>query len=145
MENKPIEQSNAQINEKEQKFNDIALKINQIDEKIKYLEEIKNNFDQIIKQGTPETLLSIDNNQEILDKKMNYLKLNQELYNIKKPEINIRFQFKNKEKNIIFEELSKNNNNETNDNYFQIDSEAFNYGNNNKNNLYKSERLYKIN
>ena len=144
MENISIEQSNAQINEKEQKFNDIALKINQIDKKIKYLEEIKNNFDQIIKQGTPETLLSIDNNQEILDKKMNYLKLNQELYNIKKPEINLKLQLKNKAKNIFFEELSTNNNIENNDNYFQIDIEAFNYGNNNKNNLYKSEGLYKI-
>ena len=145
MENKQIkEQSNPQINDKELKINDINDKVNQIDEKIKYLEEIKNNFDQIIKQGTPETLLSIDKNQEILDKKMNYLKLNQELYNIKKPEISLKLQLKNKLKNIFIEDLSNNNNNNENiDNYFQIDMEAFNYGNNNKNNLYQSEGLLK--
>ena len=111
---------------------------------LKYFDDTKDNYDKLFIHENIENIHLIENNLDIIDKKMNYLKLNKELYNTKKPDINSKLQLKRQTRNIIIEELTKNNNNENKDSYFNIDPEAFNYSNNNKNLLYKSEGLENI-
>ena len=118
-------------------------KMNEIEEKNKYLENAKKSYEKIFAHEFIENVKIIENNQDVLDKKMNYLKLNKELFNNKKPELNSILQLKKRTKERIYEEISENNK-EYDDDYFHIDMEAYNYCNNNKNNIYKSYGLKKI-
>ena len=139
--------NNKESNEENKENNidiDINRKMDEIDSKYKYLEENKNNFDKILLHSLMENIKIIDTNQELQESKINYFKLNKELNNIKKPELDLNLQFKKQIKNIIFEEMLNNNNNENMEKYFKIEEDAYNYGNNNKNNLYKSRGLIKI-
>ena len=139
--------NNKESNEENKENNidiDINRKMDEIDSKYKYLEENKNNFDKILLHSLMENIKIIDTNQELQESKINYFKLNKELNNIKKPELDLNLQFKKQIKNIIFEEMLNNNNNENMEGYFKIEEDAYNYGNNNKNNLYKSRGLIKI-
>ena len=131
-------------NDQKSNSNDNMLKINEIDKKFKFFDDTKDNYDKLFIHENIENIHLIENNLDIIDKKMNYLKLNKELYNTKKPDINSKLQLKRQTRNIIIEELTINNNNENKDSYFNIDPEAFNYSNNNKNLLYKSEGLENI-
>ena len=148
MENNKENQFNNKESNEENKENNIDIDINrkmdEIDSKYKYLEENKNNFDKILLHSLMENIKIIDTNQELQESKINYFKLNKELNNIKKPELDLNLQFKKQIKNIIFEEMLNNNNNENMEGYFKIEEDAYNYGNNNKNNLYKSRGLIKI-
>ena len=81
----------------------------------------------------------------MIDKKLNFLKLNKDLYNIKKPELDIKLQLKKQTKNLFLEELSNSNIQEENsDSYFNLSPEAFEYNSNNKNKLYKSDGLLNV-
>ena len=125
-------------------INDNMEIMNNMDVKFKYFEDTKDNYDKLFIHENVENMHLVENNLDIIDKKMNYLKLIKEFYNNKKPELNIKLQLKKQTKNILIEELTKNNNNDNKDSYFNIDPEAYNYSNNNKNILYKSEGLAKI-
>ena len=125
-------------------INDNMEIMNNMDIKFKYFENTKDNYDKLFIHENVENMHLIENNLDIIDKKMNYLKLIKEFYNNKKPELNIKLQLKKQTKNVLLEELAKNNNNDNKDSYFNIDPEAFNYCNNNKNILYKSEGLANI-
>ena len=135
-----------ELNEQNKENNEnISKKMIEIDSKYKYLEENKNIVDKIVIHSLMENIKIIGSNQDIIENKINYLKLNKELNNIKKPELDLKLQLKKHTKNIIFEEMLNNNNERNNmDEYFKIEDEAFNYGNNNKNILYKSRGLIKI-
>ena len=86
----------------------------------------------------------MEGNLDIMEKKMNYLKLSKDFYNNKNPELDLKFQLKKQTKNIIIEEQLSINNNENYDDYFCIKPEALNYSNNNNNIFYKSEELPNI-
>ena len=146
MENKKDNPINIkELNEVNNESNDnISKKMIEINSKYKYLEENKNIVDKIVIHSLMENIKIIGSNQDILENKINYLKLNKELNSIKKPELDLKLQLKKQTKNIIFEEMVNNNNKENMENYFKIEDDAFNYGNNNKNNLYKSRGLIKI-
>ena len=118
------------------------IKMNNINNKFDYFQNTKDNYDKLFIHEYIENVQLIENNQEIIDKKLNYLKLNKDLYNnIKKPEIDIKLKLKKQTKNLFIEELSNSSNDkENNDSYFKISSEAFNI-NNNKNKLYKADEL----
>ena len=121
------------------------LKLNNINNKFDYFQNTKDNYDKLFIHEYIENLHLIENNQEMIDKKLNFLKLNKDLYNIKKPEININLQLKKQTKNLFIEELSNTNNKEDNsDSYINISPKAFEYGSNDKNKLYKSDGLYKV-
>ena len=134
------------LNEQNKENNEnLSKKITEIDSKYKYLEENKNIVDKIVIHSLMENIKIIGSNQDIIENKINFLKLNKELNNIKKPELDLKLQLKKQTKNIIFEEMLNNNNERNNmDEYFKIEDDAFNYGNNNKNILYKSRGLIKI-
>ena len=135
-----------ELNEQNKENNEnLSKKITEIDSKYKYLEENKNIVDKIVIHSLMENIKIIGSNQDIIENKINFLKLNKELNNIKKPELDLKLQLKKQTKNIIFEEMLNNNNERNNmDEYFKIEDDAFNYGNNNKNILYKSRGLIKI-
>ena len=121
------------------------LKLNNINNKFDYFQNTKDNYDKLFIHEYIENLHLIENNQEMIDKKLNFLKLNKDLYNIKKPEININLQLKKQTKNLLIEELSNTNNKEDNsDSYINISPKALEYGSNDKNKLYKSDGLYKV-
>ena len=123
---------------------EIKKTMSEIEEKNKYLEIAKKHYETIFAQEFIENVKITESCQEVIDKKMDYLRLSKELYNNKKPELNSILQLKKKTKERIYEEISENNK-EYDDDYFHIDSEAYNYCNNNKNNIYKSFfRLNKI-
>ena len=134
------------LNEQNKENNEnLSKKMVEIDLKYKYLEENKNIVDKIVIHSLMENIKIIGSNQDIIENKINFLKLNKELNNIKKPELDLKLQLKKQTKNIIFEEMLNNNNERNNmDEYFKIEDDAFNYGNNNKNILYKSRGLIKI-
>ncbi len=119
-------------------------RINVMEEKFKYFEETKDNYDKLFIHANVENMQLIENNLDIIDKKIDYLKLNKEFYNNKKHELNLKLQRKKQTKNLFIEELVINNNNENKDSYFNIEPEAYNYSSNNKNILYKSEGLVNI-
>ena len=133
-------------NSKNDKMDEIDKRMNEIDDKLKYFESVKENYDKLFLHENIENIHLIQNNQTINEKKIEYLKLNKEFHNIKKPELDFKLQLKKQIKNLIIEELATNNNNK-NDNincYFRIEPDAFKYGSNNKNILYKSEGLANI-
>ena len=140
---------NINTNQEEQKStknkSDInIIKMNNINDKFNYLNNTKDNYDKLFIHEYIENIQLIENNQEIIDKKLNYLKVNKDYYNIKRPENDIKLKFKKQLKNLFFEELANNGKkDENNGSYFNINPDAFNC-NNNKNNLYKSDGLYDI-
>ena len=138
---------NEMINKQEQppeSKNIKELKLNNINNKFDYFKNTKDNYDKLFIHEYIENIHLIENNQEMIDKKLNFLKLNKDLYNIKKPELNIKLQLKKQTKNLFLEELSNANIQENSDNYFNLSPEAFEYNYNNKNKLYKSDGLLNI-
>ena len=138
---------NEMINKQEQppeSKNINELKLNNINNKIDYFKNTKDNYDKLFIHEYIENIHLIENNQEMIDKKLNFLKLNKDLYNIKKPELDIKLQLKKQTKNLFLEELSNANIQENSDNYFNLSPEAFEYNYNNKNKLYKSDGLLNI-
>ena len=138
---------NEMINKQEQppeSKNINELKLNNINNKFDYFKNTKDNYDKLFIHEYIENIHLIENNQEMIDKKLNFLKLNKDLYNIKKPELNIKLQLKKQTKNLFLEELSNANIQENSDNYFNLSPEAFEYNYNNKNKLYKSDGLLNI-
>ena len=134
---------NNEIENKQSEENNInEMKMNNIDNKFKYFKNTKDNYDKLFIHEYIENIHLIENNQEIIDKKLNYLKMNKEYYNIKKPELDIKLQLKKQTKNLFMEELSNKNKKENNDSYFNVSPEVFEYNDNN--NLYKSEGLLNI-
>ena len=145
------EQQNIKINNKEKDnqqsgHNNInEIKMNNINNKFDYFKNTKDNYDKLFIHEYIENIQLIENSQELIDKKINYLKLNKDYYNIKKPELDMKLQLKRQTKNLFMEELSKDNNKEeVNNSYFKISPEAFEYNHNNKNSLYKSDGLLNI-
>ena len=146
------EQQNTEINNKEKdkqqpEHNNInEIKMNNIDNKFNYFQNTKDNYDKLFIHEYIENIHLIENSQELIDKKINYLKLNKDYYNIKKPELDMKLQLKRQTKNLFMEELSKDNNNKEEDknSYFKLSPEAFEYSHNNKNILYKSDGLLNI-
>ena len=121
------------------------LKLNNINNKFEYFQNTKDNYDKLFIHEYIENLHLIENNQEMIDKKLNFLKLNKDLYDIKKPELDIKLQLKKQTKNLFLEELTNNNIQQENaDSYFNLSPEAFEYNSNNKNKLYKSDGLFNI-
>ena len=145
-------QQNTEINNKEKdkqqpEHNNInEIKMNNIDNKFNYFQNTKDNYDKLFIHEYIENIHLIENSQELIDKKINYLKLNKDYYNIKKPELDMKLQLKRQTKNLFMEELSKDNNNQEEDknSYFKLSPEAFEYSHNNKNILYKSDGLLNI-
>ena len=138
---------NEMINKQEQppeSKNINELKLNNINNKFDYFKNTKDNYDKLFIHEYIENIHLIENNQEMIDKKLNFLKLNKDLYNIKKPELDIKLQLKKRTKNLFLEELSNANIQENSDNYFNLSPEAFEYNYNNKNKLYKSDGLLNI-
>ena len=138
---------NEMINKQEQppeSKNINELKLNNINNKFDYFKNTKDNYDKLFIHEYIENIHLIENNQEMIDKKLNFLKLNKDLYNIKKPELDIKLQLKKQTKNLFLEELSNANIQENSDNYFNLSPEAFEYNSNNKNKLYKSDGLFNI-
>ena len=138
---------NEMINKQEQppeSKNINELKLNNINNKFDYFKNTKDNYDKLFIHEYIENIHLIENNQEMIDKKLNFLKLNKDLYNIKKPELDIKLQLKKQTKNLFLEELSNANIQENSDNYFNLSPEAFEYNYNNKNKLYKSNGLLNI-
>ena len=147
------EQQNTEINNKEkdkqqpEHYNINEIKMNNIDNKFNYFQNTKDNYDKLFIHEYIENIHLIENSQELIDKKINYLKLNKDYYNIKKPELDMKLQLKRQTKNLFMEELSKDNNNnkeEDKNSYFKLSPEAFEYNHNNKNSLYKSDGLLNI-
>ena len=120
------------------------LKLNNINNKFDYFKNTKDNYDKLFIHEYIENIHLIENNQEMIDKKLNFLKLSKDLYDIKKPELDIKIQLKKQTKNLFLEELSNTNIQENSDSYFTISSEAFEYNYNDKNKLYKSDGLLNI-
>ena len=140
-ENQNIDNNEIEIKQSEEN-NINEMKMNNIDNKFKYFKNTKDNYDKLFIHEYIENIHLIENNQEIIDKKLNYLKMNKEYYNIKKPELDIKLQLKKQTKNLFMEELSNENKKENNDSYFNVSPEVFEYNDNN--NLYKSEGLLNI-
>ena len=145
------EQQNSEINNKEKdkqqpEHNNInEIKMNNIDNKFNYFQNTKDNYDKLFIHEYIENIQLIENSQELIDKKLNYLKLNRDCFNCKRPELDMKLQLKMQTKNLFMEELSKDNNKEeVNNSYFKISPEAFEYNHNNKNSLYKSDGLLNI-
>ena len=147
-ENKPKNNINEIITIQEQQpesKNINELKLNNINNKFDYFQNTKDNYDKLFIHEYIENLHLIENNQDMIDKKLNFLKLNKDLYNIKKPELDIKLQLKKQTKNLFLEELTNNNTQQENaDSYFNLSPEAFEYNSNNKNKLYKSDGLFNI-
>ena len=138
---------NEIINKQEQQpesKNINELKLNNINNKFDYFKNTKDNYDKLFIHEYIENIHLIENNQEMIDKKLNFLKLSKDLYNIKKPELDIKIQLKKQTKNLLLEELSNTNIQENSDSYFNLSSEAFEYNYNDKNKLYKSDGLLNI-
>ena len=145
------EQQNIKINNKEKDnqqsgHNNInEIKMNNINNKFDYFKNTKDNYDKLFIHEYIENIQLIENSQELIDKKLNYLKLNRDCFNCKRPELDIKLQLKMQTKNLFMEELSKDNNKEeVNNSYFNISPEAFEYNHNNKNSLYESDGLLNI-
>ena len=146
-QNKIGNNNNEIINKQEQQpesKNINELKLNNINNKFDYFKNTKDNYDKLFIHEYIENIHLIENNQEIIDKKLNFLKLSKDLYNIKKPELDIKIQLKKQTKNLLLEELSNTNIQENSDSYFNLSSEAFEYNYNDKNKLYKSDGLLNI-
>ena len=142
-----VEKNNQEKeNEIKQENNINEIRMNNINNKFDYFQNTKDNYDKLFIHEYIENIHLIENSQELIDKKINYLKLNKDYYNIKKPELDMKLQLKRQTKNLFMEELSKDNNNKEEDknSYFKLSPEAFEYSHNNKNILYKSDGLLNI-
>ena len=146
-EQQNINMDNNEINIKQPEINNNILetKINNIDNKFNYFQNTKDNYDKLFIHEYIENIHLIENNQEIIDKKLNFLKMNKDFNNDKKPELDKKILLKRQTKNLFIEELSNIKKEElNNDSYFNISPEEFTYNNNNKNSLYKSDGLLNI-
>ena len=140
-----IEKNNQEKeNEIKQENNINEIRMNNINNKFDYFQNTKDNYDKLFIHEYIENIHLIENNQELMDKKLNYLKMTKEYYNNKKTEMNMNLNLKKLTKNLFMEELAKGKNKENNDSYFNISPKAFEYNNNNKNHLYKSDGLVNI-
>ena len=98
------EQQNTEINNKEkdnqqpEHNNNNEIKMNNIDNKFNYFQNTKDNYDKLFIHEYKENIHLIENSQELIDKKINYLKLNKDYYNIKKPELDMKLQLKRQTK-----------------------------------------------
>ena len=145
-EQQNISMDNNEINIKQPEINNniFETKINNIDNKFNYFQNTKDNYDKLFIHEYIENIHLIENNQEIIDKKLNFLKMNKDFNNDKKPELDKKILLKRQTKNLFIEELSNIKKEElNNDSYFNISPEEFTY-NNNKNSLYKSDGLLNI-
>ena len=145
-EQQNISMDNNKINIKQPEINNniFETKINNIDNKFNYFQNTKDNYDKLFIHEYIENIHLIENNQEIIDKKLNFLKINKDFNNDKKPELDKKILLKRQTKNLFIEELSNIKKEElNNDSYFNISPEEFTY-NNNKNSLYKSDGLLNI-
>ena len=145
-EQQNINMDNNEINIKQPEINNniFETKINNIDNKFNYFQNTKDNYDKLFIHEYIENIHLIENNQEIIDKKLNFLKMNKDFNNDKKPELDKKILLKRQTKNLFIEELSNIKKEElNNDSYFNISPEEFTY-NNNKNSLYKSDGLLNI-
>ena len=145
-EQQNINMDNNKINIKQPEINNniFETKINNIDNKFNYFQNTKDNYDKLFIHEYIENIHLIENNQEIIDKKLNFLKINKDFNNNKKPELDKKILLKRQTKNLFIEELSNIKKEElNNDSYFNISPEEFTY-NNNKNSLYKSDGLLNI-
>ena len=145
-QNEQIIEKNNQEKEYEikQENNINEIRMNNINNKFDYFQNTKDNYDKLFIHEYIENIHLIENNQELMDKKLNYLKMTKEYYNNKKTEMNTNLNLKKITKNLFMEELAKGKNKENNDSYFNISPKAFEYNNNDKNHLYKSDGLVKI-
>ena len=146
-EQQSINMDNNEINIKQPEINNniFETKINNIDNKFNYFQNTKDNYDKLFIHEYIENIHLIENNQEIIDKKLNFLKMNKDFNNNKKPELDKKILLKRQTKNLFIEELSNIKKEElNNDSYFNISPEEFTYNNNNKNSLYKSDGLLNI-
>ena len=145
-QNEQIIEKNNQEKEYEikQENNINEIRMNNINNKFDYFQNTKDNYDKLFIHEYIENIHLIENNQELMDKKLNYLKMTKEYYNNKKTEMNMNLNLKKITKNLFMEELAKGKNKENNDSYFNISPKAFEYNNNDKNHLYKSDGLVKI-
>ena len=146
-EQQNINMDNNEINIKQPEINNniFEAKINNIDNKFNYFQNTKDNYDKLFIHEYIENIHLIENNQEIIDKKLNFLKMNKDFNNDKKPELDKKILLKRQTKNLFIEELSNIKKEElNNDSYFNISPEEFTYNNNNKNSLYKSDGLLNI-
>ena len=146
-EKQNINMDNNEINIKQPEINNniFETKINNIDNKFNYFQNTKDNYDKLFIHEYIENIHLIENNQEIIDKKLNFLKMNKDFNNDKKPELDKKILLKRQTKNLFIEELSNIKKEElNNDSYFNISPEEFTYNNNNKNSLYKSDGLLNI-
>ena len=146
-EQQNISMDNNKINIKQPEINNniFETKINNIDNKFNYFQNTKDNYDKLFIHEYIENIHLIENNQEIIDKKLNFLKINKDFNNNKKPELDKKILLKRQTKNLFIEELSNIKKEElNNDSYFNISPEEFTYNNNNKNSLYKSDGLLNI-
>ena len=146
-EQQNINMDNNEINIKQPEINNniFETKINNIDNKFNYFQNTKDNYDKLFIHEYIENIHLIENNQEIIDKKLNFLKMNKDFNNDKKPELDKKILLKRQTKNLFTEELSNIKKEElNNDSYFNISPEEFTYNNNNKNSLYKSDGLLNI-
>ena len=140
-----VEKNNQEKeNEIKQENNINEIRMNNINNKFDYFQNTKDNYDKLFIHEYIENIHLIENNQELMDKKLNYLKMTKEYYNNKKTEMNMNLNLKKITKNLFMEELAKGKNKENNDSYFNISPKAFEYNNNDKNHLYKSDGLVKI-
>ena len=146
-EQQNINMDNNKINIKQPEINNniFETKINNIDNKFNYFQNTKDNYDKLFIHEYIENIHLIENNQEIIDKKLNVLKMNKDFNNNKEPELDKKILLKRQTKNLFIEELSNIKKEElNNDSYFNISPEEFTYNNNNKNSLYKSDGLLNI-
>ena len=144
-EQKDKEMSNNEKENKQQEDNKInEIRLNNIGNKFNYFQNTKDNYDKLFFHEFVENIHLIENSQELIDKKLNYLKLNKDYYNIKKPELDMKLQLKKQTKNLFIEELSNNNKKDNADSYFSLSPQAFNLNNGNANSLYKSDGLLNI-
>ena len=140
-----VEKNNQEKeNEIIQENNINEIRMNNINNKFDYFQNTKDNYDKLFIHEYIENIHLIENNQELMDKKLNYLKMTKEYYNNKKTEMNMNLNLKKITKNLFMEELAKGKNKENNDSYFNISPKAFEYNNNDKNHLYKSDGLVYI-
>ena len=140
-----VEKNNQEKeNEIKQENNINEIRMNNINNKFDYFQNTKDNYDKLFIHEYIENIHLIENNQELMDKKLNYLKMTKEYYNNKKTEMNMNLNLKKITKNLFMEELAKGKNKENNDSYFNISPKAFEYNNNDKNHLYKSDGLVNI-
>ena len=140
-----VEKNNQEKeNEIKQENNINEIRMNNINNKFDYFQNTKDNYDKLFIHEYIENIHLIENNQELMDKKLNYLKMTKEYYNNKKTEMNMNLNLKKITKNLFMEELAKGKNKENNDSYFNISPKAFEFNNNDKNHLYKSDGLVYI-